>query len=175
MSPVVVDSSVAKASGGEEATHPTASHSRDIMLAIRSAKRALCYSEPIALEWTKHMSRFARQWLSSMHARKLVDTRPIEPQVGLRNKVKNCGSPAAERALMEKDFHLLDASCFSGGPIVSLDNSARRCFAKYYNSLGLKAGVHWTAPSEEAPSGFEWIKTETIKSQTRLLVDFPFC
>src|SRR5437660_6190664 len=75
---LVVDASVARAAGGEGATHPLSRQCRDCLLAMLHICHRIVMTAEIGAEWKRHRSRFAMTWLTSMEARRKV-WRPAAP------------------------------------------------------------------------------------------------
>src|SRR5271165_1159009 len=69
---LVVDASVMRAAGGEEATDPAPAHARDILKAILTICHRVCVCAELREEWKRHQSRFARRWLTQMYASRKV-------------------------------------------------------------------------------------------------------
>src|SRR5215471_15279536 len=70
---LVIDASVARAAGGEDADSPTAKYCRDFLKAVLSICHHVVMTPEISEEWKQHQSRFTSQWRVSMEARKKVE------------------------------------------------------------------------------------------------------
>src|SRR5207302_9194650 len=92
---LIIDASVARAAGPEEATHPTAKHCRDFLLAVADICHRIVLSDAIEAEWNSHQSGFARRWRRSMFARKKIDRVKVPVDRALRKEL-------AEAATTEK-------------------------------------------------------------------------
>ena len=67
---LVIDASVARASGGPEASMPSSKRCRDFMLKAREVCHRIVMSPDLRAEWKRHQSNFARAWLVSMVSRR---------------------------------------------------------------------------------------------------------
>lgn len=118
---IVVDASVARSAGGEDAAHGTAQSCRDVLLSIRSAGLRIALSIPIREEWHRHQSRFARKWLVSMYSRKRAEQIDHDPPSDLLAVIGNALAGDVQ-PIVAKDFLLIDAALKTDGRIVSLDH-----------------------------------------------------
>src|SRR5262245_32848483 len=67
---MVIDASVARASGGRGAVSPTSNNCSDFLQTVLVVCHQIVLTTEILEEWQKHKSRFASRWLASMLARK---------------------------------------------------------------------------------------------------------
>jgi hypothetical protein len=58
---LVIDASVARSSGGEDALYPLPKQCRDFLKATLSCGHRVVLSPPVNAEWKKHESGFARR------------------------------------------------------------------------------------------------------------------
>ncbi len=156
---IVVDCGVAYAAGPEEATHPTSRHCRDFLLAMRSTAHRLGWTPAIAEEWHRHRSGFARKWLVSMFAHKLVENVSPKENSSLRAALTKSNPAKNACAAMLKDAHLLEAAINSEKRIASLDDKARTLFAVAAKAYMPIQAVCWVNPDLEHDSVVEWLKT----------------
>ena len=169
MTPVILDACVMRSSGDVTATHPTAETCRDLLNSLREKRRHIALTPDIQNEWNRHMSRYARKWLTSMYARKLVfHAYPVSLDA-VRAAIPTCALSSAEKQLMSKDIHLIEAVYETDGPVVSMDYVARDTYRKYYFALRLRPNIHWTCPLVERATNFIWLTLETKNSVDRLL------
>src|SRR4051794_12743935 len=107
---LVIDASVARSSGGEDATFPTSKHCRDFLKAVLSICHRIVLTPEIQAEWHKHQSNFARRWLVSMFARKKVEQAGSITKQDPRDNIHAATENEKARAAMLKDIHLLEAA-----------------------------------------------------------------
>jgi len=158
---IVVDASVARASGKETATHPQAIHCRDILQAIRTAGHALVLTPMIAQEWNDHQSNFARQWRANMMAKKQIALPKVEADERLREKLIAGASDTMTVEIL-KDCHLLEAAGATDNTIIALDETMREQFATQCGQVSEIAPILWANPSEEGIT--DWV-LEGAKAQ----------
>ena len=152
--PLVIDASVARASGGEDATYPTSKHCRDFLKAVLSICHRIVMTPPIAEEWSRHQSRFARQWRVSMNARKKVVRIEGAENDDLRSKIGHIGMDRRDCDAMLKDLPLIETALVAGQTVISLDQDARIRFDRAAQSAGDLKTVVWVNPDkirEEEP------------------------
>lgn len=67
---LVIDASIARASGGPGAVSPTSKNCSDFLQAALDICHRVVLTTEILEEWNRHKSKFASRWLASMFARK---------------------------------------------------------------------------------------------------------
>jgi len=154
---LVIDASVARASGGKEATHPTAGAARDFLLAVLTICHKAVMTPAIRDEWDKHQSNFARKWRRSMMARKKLDLVNLEELEGLRQKIDLIDIPQASRTAMLKDCHLIEAAIATERRIISLDATARELFSVASHNVKEIRDVIWVNPAHDSGRIVAWL------------------
>jgi len=155
---LVIDASVARSSGGEDAVFPTSKNCRDFLKAVLEICHHVVLTPEIREEWHKHKSNFARRWLVSMFARKkagLIDS--VEDQV-LRGKIDRASQSEKARAAMLKDVHLLEAALMTDEIVVALDEKVRSLFIEAAISVGEIRNVVWINPDRADEAPLPWLE-----------------
>lgn len=67
---LVIDASVARAAGGEDAKNETSKSCRNFLAKVMAISYQIVMTPELKAEWDKHKSVFAQRWLSSMVAKK---------------------------------------------------------------------------------------------------------
>jgi len=142
---IVVDADVARASGVSE--HPSSKNSRDLLQTLLRIKHKVGFCPILLDEWKKHRSLFAKQWLTSMTARKLVVR--LSPPPIVRAYIDAAEITEAQREIANKDAHIVDAALASDKFIASNDKKARDVFCRVADSSGSLCTVIWAIPSED--------------------------
>ena len=155
---LVIDASVARASGGEDATYPTSKRCRDFLTAVRIICHRIVMTPEISREWKKHQSNFARQWHVSMQARRKVCRVDAAPNDGLYNKVKREAANEKDREAMLNDLHLVEAALATDQIVVSLDEAARGLFADTAQRVGELKNVVWVNPDRADERPVRWLE-----------------
>src|SRR5258707_7821300 len=132
---LVIDASVAHAAGPEEATHPTAKHCRDFLLAVGDICHRLSLSVALEVEWNNHQSGFARRWRRSMFARKKITRIQAGADEMFRKQLGKTALSEKQKEAMLKDAHLIEAARAADRCIVALDDVVRDLFRKVAPSV----------------------------------------
>lgn len=154
---LVIDASVAMASGGEAAVHPTAAITRDFLISVLTICHKAVMTTPVREEWDKHQSKFARKWRSSMVAKKKLLVIDIEERDDIRAQINLATINQKQKNAMLKDCHLIESAIATDNRIISLDNVARELFK---NSLDVPDvnSVLWVNPTDNAESVLAWLE-----------------
>lgn len=155
---LVVDASVARSSGGEEATYPTSKNCRDCLKTILALPHRVVMSIPIRDEWNKHKSAFARTWLVSMVARKRVLWIEPEQLEEVRQKLQEIAESPKDAAAMLKDVHLIEAALVTDQTIIALDEIVRSLFGESCQTVGLMKAVVWVNPDKAEENALVWLE-----------------
>jgi len=165
MAAIVIDACVARAAGGEGATHPVSIHCRDFLVEMQKLTHNLVRTDDIWVEWKNHKSKFAMVWLSSMTAKRRIHKITVAPDVDLRAHASGLEESAA--AAMLKDCHLVEAAKAADQVVVSQEKVARHLFANAAHSVGWLKMVAWVDPTEEAEKPIDWLKKGATAEKPR--------
>lgn len=157
MPALVIDASVARAAGGEQATYPASVFCRDCLLAVRDGGHDFVRTPEIMEEWKKHRSRFAATWLNSMIARKRVQVFSAGSDEALRQYPEKRLSSNLTEAFL-KDCHLLEAAKASDKIVISLDDYIRALFRSASRSVRWVKTVTWANPAISDENVVAWIR-----------------
>ena len=155
---LVVDASVLRASGAEDAVHPVPANCRDLLKLILEVCHRTAVTDPIVEEWNRHQSRFARQWRGSMNARgkmQRVDATDCSDIRAMMHQPQ--ALTATEVDAGEKDLHLVAAARSSDRIIISGDNAAQSVFRKLTSATRAIADVLWIDPVREIDPLRAWL------------------
>ena len=155
---LVIDASVARAAGGEEATFPTSKHCRDFLKAILTICHRMVMTPEIQDEWRTHQSRFTSTWRRSMESRKKVVRVPTSAHDQLYGKIRRVVMRDQDYETMQKDFCLIDAALETDRIVISLDEVARWLFATTSQSVGELASVMWINPDKMVEQSITWLE-----------------
>jgi len=147
---LVIDTSVARAAGSES-EHPISKYCRDFLNGVLKICHRLVMTKEILDEWKEHRSLFAMRWHSAMVAKKkVVDF--IKSNVkdeDLRKEIFSAAASDRDRKEMEKDLHLIEAALATDHIVVSLDETAKECFAKAAQRVGRLGEIIWINPHQD--------------------------
>jgi hypothetical protein len=166
---LVIDASVARAAGGEDAVHPLPKRCRDFLKTTLATGHLAVLTPPVSTEWKKHESAFARQWRFAMMARKrllLVDP----PEDGaLRDALEDAAETERGRRAMLKDAHLVEAVRDTDRTVASLDDVVRGLFAAASGRIRVLRTIVWANPRHEAEGCTAWLEAGAPPEEHRQL------
>ena len=168
---LVIDASVARSAGGEEATHPTPVNCRDFLLAVLEICHRVVMTREIQQEWNKHQSGFTRTWRRTMIAKKkLVIIGELTENKNLWDKIEKNTEKENDRQAMYKDFLLIEAALATDKIVISLDENAHSPFAKVSLKVGKLRDIMWINPDKvEEEQPIQWLKDNAPREQKRCL------
>ena len=156
---LVVNVSVGRAAGGEEATASVSINCTEFLELFRTECRHHIVMTPeLSAEWNRIRSVFARTWLKSMVARKRFHYVESALNQALCNKIETSTSRENEVKAMWKDFHLLEAALVTDQTIISLDETVRRCFARAAQSVDEIRRIVWVNPDHTEEEPLVWLQ-----------------
>ena len=166
---LVIDASIARASGGEEATFPTSKNCRDFLIAVRAVGHRAVMTLAIIAEWNNHQSHFARRWRRSMEARKKMVWVGVPADSTLRDKIKQIAASDNLREAMLKDLHLVEAAQATDQTVASLDESVKNLFASAARNAGELKSIVWVNPDKTKEQVIAWLKNGAKPEKKRTL------
>jgi hypothetical protein len=168
---LVIDASVARSSGDENATYPTSKRCRDFLLATRETGHQAVMTPGIRDEWNKHQSGFARRWRVSMLARKKLCIANVARNDELREKIERTAAKEKHRKAMLKDMHLIEAAMATDRVIISLDETVRALFSEAARGVSELRIVLWANPDKTEEGCLVWLEAGA-KAETRRYLGF---
>jgi hypothetical protein len=143
---LVIDASVARSSGGPDASKPSSTLCRDFLLKVLEVCHRVVMTPDSRTEWKKHQSKFAKSWLASMVSRrKFLFARNCENAL-LRQTIGKLNALEWPVTAMRKDIHLIEASLSGDLIVISLDDAARTHFARASSVASQIKDVVWRKP-----------------------------
>lgn len=165
---LVIDASVARASGGSEAIHPISAAARDFLQAVLTICHKAVMTPAILAEWNQHQSSFARKWRRSMVARKKLMPLNVEERQDLRQQIELDNIGRKQKDAMIKDCHLIEAAISTDKQIVSLDDTARKLFVGLSGSVAEIQDVQWVNPVSNAVQVMTWLEAGQDEAKWKL-------
>ena len=170
---LVIDTDIAQASGGEDATDTRSINCRDFLKGVMTRNHRIVMTRKISDEWKRHQSRFALEWRASMDARRrVVRIDPPEDNT-LQDKITTTTSDKDENEVMQKDFHLLAAALTTDKTVISLDETVRTLFARASQRIGEIRDIIWVNPERTEEQPITWLKNGAPPDAHRQLSTFP--
>ncbi len=167
---LVVDASVARSAGSEDATNPVSQNCRNFLEAVRSISHRIVMTPDIKEEWNKHQSIFASRWRSSMVAKKkLVYYGEIVVDDRLWSKVEDSTEFNNQREAMIKDIRLIEAALVTDKIVISLDDKVRKLFAKVAVEVTDLKDIVWVNPAKAEENAIAWLENGAEPEEERKL------
>ncbi len=166
---LVIDASVARASGGPDAVSPTSKNCSDFLQAVLDICHQVVLTTEILEEWHKHKSKFASRWVASMFARKKARLIGSAENQNLRDKISRAAQSEKARAAMLKDVHLLEAALATDEIVVALDEIVRGLFTEAAISVGEIRNVVWINPDRVNEAPLLWLEEGAKPDKKRRL------
>jgi len=167
---LVVDASVARSSGGEEATYPTSKNCRDCLKTIAILSHRVVMSRPILDEWNKHKSGFASTWLVSMTAkRRVLRIEPEPMDEAARLKISRTAESQKQMEAMLKDIHLIEAALAADNTVIALDEIVRALFGTACLAVGQMKNIVWINPDKPEEQISIWLENGVEPEKSRQL------
>ena len=167
---LVIDASVARAAGGEDAKNEKSKSCRDFLAKVMAISYRIVMTPELTAEWKKHESKFAKIWLSSMMAtKKWSYYGKIPQQEELWQKIVMAIDGEKDRKAMEKDFLLLTAALATDKTVVSLDEKVRKLFDKAAEQVGELTDIVWVNPTKETEQAIDWLEDGAKPDKERRL------
>lgn len=166
---LVIDASVARSAGRENARDPTSASCRDFLKAVRTICHQIVMTQEIGEEWRRHQSRFARQWLLSMTARRKVYRLGGVLNSDLRGRIERVVSGKRDTEAMRKDYRLVEAAVVTDRTVASLDDAARELFAVAARRVGELRNIIWVNPGRSEEELILWLGNGAKAERKRLL------
>lgn len=157
---LVIDTSIARSAGGENAVHPQSKDCRDFLLAVLSICHKIVVNPEMKEEWNKHESKFFRKWRVEMVAKRnfiYVDQKD-ENFLDIKTQIENFAKTYENREAMEKDCFLLELALAHDKIVVSNDEKVRNLFREISTKVIEISDVNWINPIKPEEIPIEWIK-----------------
>jgi len=166
---LVIDTSIARSSGGKDAVHPTSKHCRDFLQAVLKICHQVVMSEDIEHEWDNHQSNFARMWRTAMVSKRKVCAVSIQQSARMRSSIQNIAHSEKAAQAMIKDVHLIEAAIATDKIVFSLDEEVRTLFRMAAASIVPLRKVHWANPDNIQEGIIEWLENGARMERERWL------
>lgn len=155
---LVIDASIAQASGERSEDDPRSRHCRELLQAILTICHQITMSPGIAEEWKQHQSKFTRIWRYSMEARKKICRVDALPDEALRSRVLAVASSEKDKEAMLKDLHLIEAALATDKIVISIDATAQGLFHSSSAKIGTLRDVVWVNPEKMPEQILSWLE-----------------
>src|SRR5262249_52144021 len=126
-------------------------------------------TQEIGEEWQRHRSNFARQWLSSMAARRKDHRLDEVLDKALRGRIERVTSSEKNTEAMRKDYRLVEAALATDRIVISLDETARGLFAAAAYKVGELRHIIWVNAERSEEEPIHWLENGARAERKRLL------
>jgi hypothetical protein len=154
---LVIDTNVMRASGMPDAINDRAKMSRDILSTVREICHRIVLTDKIKDEWRKHGSRFFRQWLVSMYAKRKVVRVQDPSEKWWCDQLEKCTTKTPVLEAMKKDLCLVITALESDNIIISFDETARKQFIDAAKKIRKLKEIVWINP-EIFQETIDWLE-----------------
>lgn len=170
MAKLVVDTSVAAASGYKQTKSPPKSECcRNFLMALQACGHSITMNKEILNEWKEHESGFARKWRLEMTRAHRVHSTKFHDVI-LQENILALAVSEKHDDEMRKDICLLKAALGTDRRIVSLDeNTARRYFTQAAQTIPKLQEIVWVNPDKPDEEPIEWLKADAPADDFRML------
>ena len=166
---LIVDADIV--GSASETRHPISSSCRKFLLAILEARHCVVITDEIHSEWNRHLSKYSRRWLTSIHARRLFWRSKGAPDKHLRARIL-ATAPATERDSVAKDVHLVEAAIDTDFVVTSQDEEARSAFSRASVDVRELRSVMWVNPTIREERPVCWLLSGAVAERHRQLGTF---
>lgn len=151
---VIIDADIMHSASGRE--NDLAIRCREILDEVLNSEHELVRTPSMKVEWDNHATRYSLNWLRLMQSRRrLLDIEEVE--TGLAGAVTNLTILPAEKQIMLKDCHLLEAALASGERIISKDEAAYFHFYHASGTISQLRKIMWASPMRPKDTCAEWL------------------
>jgi hypothetical protein len=168
---LVIDTSVARGAGGEDAVHPQSKDCRDFLLAVLSVCHKIVVNPEMKKEWDGHESKFFRKWRVQMVAKGnfIFIDKDDESFLDIKAQIESLAKTYENREAMEKDCFLLELALAHDKIVISNDEKVRNLFQEISAQVIGIRGVNWINPIKPEETPIDWLKDGACLEHKRSL------
>jgi hypothetical protein len=171
---VVVDASIARASGPPNSQHPIGTRCRNFLERLRGNGHRMAWSPSIEKEWTKHQSNYALEWLVSMVKIRKIHRIPDAHNDEFRESVRENNADGGVVEIILKDAHLVEAAWATDHRVTSLDDAVRGHLCRSFAYCPQLHTILWGNPAIEVENVLDWIENGLPDDDARKLKNYLF-
>ena len=156
---LVVDTSVARAAGGVDATDSVSINCTKFLEIFRDdSLHHIVMTFELSEEWDEHQSNFATEWLGNMIATRRFHYIELPQNRALYDEIEATAVREEDINAMLKDFHLLQAALATDQSIISLDETIRGLFSRASQQVGEIRYIIWVNPDRAEEQPIRWLQ-----------------
>jgi hypothetical protein len=145
---LIVDACVAGDAGSKEPPPEVCIRARAFLEGLREAGHALGLTPRLETEWRDHAGRFALRWWRTMRVKRRVVNVPTHHQTASRKRALLTTKKPADRAAMDKDWHLIEGALRADRTVASSDDAVRGLFVSAAATIAQLRPIVWVNPSK---------------------------
>ena len=153
-----------------ETEHLVSSACRRFLETVLDVGHQVVMTDAIMAEWRNHLSRYSRRWRRQMYGRRRVYR--IEMQKERDNNLRKRIDRAVhrdQRAIVDKDVHLIEATIATDRLVTSKDESARGAFKDASDGVVDLQQIVWVNPTCDNEKPIEWLQNGALAEAHRML------
>lgn len=171
---LVVDTSVACAAGGEDATASVSINCTEFLETFRdNTSHHVVMTFELLKEWEDHQSNYAATWLSHMIATNRLHYVELPQNRVLFDKIKATAIREEDINEMLTDFHLLGAALETDKVIISLEKCVLKLFKQATQQVGEIRDILWVNPDRIEEMSIAWLQNGAPPEAHRQLSAYP--
>ena len=144
---LAIDATIAQAAGGNGSPEQIGVKCRQLLVAVRQVCHRMLMTDEFRREWDNHKSSFSATWWTQMQREQGKVVWLESEHLGrVSLDLAAVAADPSELAIMREDLHLVRAALATDGIVISLDDEARRCFARTAARLRAIGAVMWLDP-----------------------------
>ena len=163
---LVIDADVVHSAG--ETAHPISSACRRFLETVLDVGHHVVMTDAILAEWRHHMSRYSRRWRRRMYGRRLVIQIEVNEDEILRGRI-DAAVHRDQKAIVDKDIHLIEAAIATDRLVTSKDESARGVFKDASDEVVDLQQIVWVNPTKDEETLIEWLRNGARAEAHRML------
>ncbi len=165
---LVIDADVVHSAG--ETEHPVSSACRRFLETVLDVGHQVVIIDAILAEWHHHLSRYSRRWRRQMYGRRRVYRidQAKERDNNLRNRI-DAAVHRDQKAIIDKDVHLIEAAIATDQLVTSKDGSARGVFKDASDGVVELKQIVWVNPTCDNEKPIEWLQNGARAEAHRML------
>jgi hypothetical protein len=130
---------------------------REFLDEVRKVCHKVVMTREIEREWTARPTMFSSLWLGAMERRRKVAWAHRSENASLRDDINRSGLGGADRQLVQRDVHLVEAALATGLTVISRDDAVRRLLSGISGTVGLLKKIVWVNPVSQATDVLAWL------------------
>lgn len=154
----VIDTSIAKSAGREEAVHPTSQNCRNFLLAILDNGYCLVLTPDISVEWKTHASSFTQEWRTTMYQKGRIYQGNVPQLLELKQEVLNCCETVHIQRIIEKDWLLVEAALAYDNIVASIEKRVYRHLHNIAPNVNELRSLLWLNPDKQREAVLSWLE-----------------